>query len=127
MSADEIDTKTTARKALGARLRQVREAPPYWSRPDLARLLRAAADPRDRPGLPHVKTLAEMIKHWENGKHAPGDRYRPLYCRVTGMTGRSCSVPRRGPCPAPWRRPMTRCWRGSRGCPPTRPNNCWTI
>ncbi|MFV2179935.1 hypothetical protein ACFHW2_43270 [Actinomadura sp. LOL_016] len=75
-----------AKKAIGARLRQVREAPPRWSRPDLARLLRDAADPRDRACMPHVKPLAEMIKHWENGKHVPGDRYRPLHSRVTGMS-----------------------------------------
>ncbi|NVI91237.1 transcriptional regulator [Actinomadura sp. BRA 177] len=74
------------KKAIGLRLRKAREAPPYWSRPDLARLLRAAADPRDRPGLPHVSPLAEMIKHWEAGKFVPGHRYRPLYVKVTGMS-----------------------------------------
>lgn len=80
------DATAAAKKAIGARLRRVREAPPRWSRPDLARLLRAAADPRDRATLPHVKTLAEMIKHWESGKHSPGDRYRPLYAKVTGRS-----------------------------------------
>lgn len=77
---------TPGKQAIGARLRAEREAPPYWSRPDLARLLRDAADPRDRPNLPHVKPLAEMIKHWEAGKSAPSPRYRALYCRVTGRT-----------------------------------------
>ncbi|MGI5325512.1 hypothetical protein [Actinomadura nitritigenes] len=77
---------TPGKKAIGARLRAEREAPPYWSRPDLARLLRDAADPRDRTGLPHVKTLADMIKHWEAGKNVPWPRYRALYCRVTGKT-----------------------------------------
>lgn len=86
MSADEIDAKNAAKKAIGARLRQVRVAPPYWSRPELARLLRAAADPRDRAGLPHVESLRQMIKHWENGKYTPLARYRTLYCRVTGMS-----------------------------------------
>ncbi|WP_131738394.1 hypothetical protein [Actinomadura roseirufa] len=77
---------TPGKKAIGARLREVREAPPYWSRPELARLLRGAADPRDRPGLPHVKTLAEMIKHWEAGKWTPNTRYRALYAKATGMS-----------------------------------------
>ncbi|GGV33715.1 hypothetical protein GCM10010182_66840 [Actinomadura cremea] len=52
MSSEET---IAVRKAIGARLRQMRETPPRWSRPDLARLLRAAADPRDRAGMPHVK------------------------------------------------------------------------
>ncbi|WP_286991006.1 hypothetical protein [Thermomonospora sp. CIF 1] len=37
---------STDRQALGARLRAAREADPYWSREQMARLLRAAADPR---------------------------------------------------------------------------------
>ncbi|QXJ22760.1 helix-turn-helix transcriptional regulator [Actinomadura graeca] len=77
---------TPDKKAIGARLREIREAPPYWSRSELARLLRAAADPRDRPGLPHVGPLTEMIKHWETGKRTPSRRYRALYARVTGLT-----------------------------------------
>ncbi|WP_242906331.1 hypothetical protein [Actinomadura terrae] len=75
------------KKAIGVLLREAREAPPYWSRADLARLLREAADPLDRPHLPHVPALANMIKNWENGKHAPNARYQTLYCRVTGKTG----------------------------------------
>ncbi|OLT34370.1 hypothetical protein BJF79_07315 [Actinomadura sp. CNU-125] len=27
-----------------------------------------------------------MIKHWENGKHAPRKHYRPLYAKVTGKS-----------------------------------------
>ena len=83
MSSEETNA---VKKTIGVRLRRAREAPPRWSRPDLARLLRGAADPRDRAGMPHVKPLAEMIKHWENGKYIPGDRYRSLYSRVTGMS-----------------------------------------
>ncbi|GGV45222.1 hypothetical protein GCM10010182_82020 [Actinomadura cremea] len=30
--------------------------------------------------------LAEMIKHWENGRHAPSSHYRELYVKVAGMT-----------------------------------------
>ncbi|QXJ26379.1 transcriptional regulator [Actinomadura graeca] len=71
---------------MGARLRQVREAPPYWSRAELARLLRAAADPRDRANMPHVPSLIEMIKQWEAGRHLPNPRYRALYARVTGRS-----------------------------------------
>ncbi|MQY03326.1 transcriptional regulator [Actinomadura macrotermitis] len=74
MSADK--------KLIGARLRAAREAVPYWSRAELARRLRAAADPRERPGLPHVASLVGMIKQWEAGKYVPGRRYRALYARV---------------------------------------------
>lgn len=88
------------KKAIGARLREEREAPPYWSRAELARLIRRAADPRDRPGLPHVQTLAQMIKHWEAGKNLPNPRYRALYCRVTGRAETdlfTAQPPARGP------------------------------
>ncbi|QXJ20707.1 helix-turn-helix transcriptional regulator [Actinomadura graeca] len=74
------------KKAVGARLREVREAPPYWSRAELARLLRAAADPRDRVNMPHVPSLVTMIKQWESGKWLPNPRYRVLYARVTGLS-----------------------------------------
>ncbi|WP_019632506.1 hypothetical protein [Actinomadura atramentaria] len=63
---------------VGARLRALRETSPYWSRTDLARRLRAAADPADRDRLPHVPSLATSIKQWETGKHLPGRRYRWL-------------------------------------------------
>ncbi|MFC5750422.1 hypothetical protein [Actinomadura rugatobispora] len=72
----------TDKKAIGLRLREVREATPYWSRGKLARLLRAAADPREREDLPHVQSLTDMIKQWESGKHLPAPRYRKLYARV---------------------------------------------
>ncbi|WP_211245678.1 hypothetical protein [Actinomadura oligospora] len=74
------------KKAIGARLRATREAPPCWSRAELARQLRAAAHPADRQGMPRVASLADMIKQWERGDHAPGPRYRPLYTRATGRT-----------------------------------------
>ncbi|MFI6522273.1 helix-turn-helix domain-containing protein [Spirillospora sp. NPDC050679] len=70
-------------KSIGARLRAAREAPPYWSRAELARRLRAAADPRELPDIPHVPSLASMIKQWEAGRYAPGRRYRPLYAQAT--------------------------------------------
>ncbi|MBW8484771.1 hypothetical protein [Actinomadura parmotrematis] len=73
---------STDRRAVGARLRALREAPPRWSRAEMSRLLRAAADPRDRAAMPHVETLTGMIKAWERGDHLPGPRYRPLYARV---------------------------------------------
>ena len=72
------------KKAIGARLRAAREEPPYWSRPELARLLRDAADQRVRDRMPHVLSLKEMIKQWETGKYVPNPRYRALYVRVTG-------------------------------------------
>src|SRR5512139_121525 len=71
---------------IGARLRAEREATPYWSRGRLARLLRDAADPRERDDLAHISSLTDMIKQWENGKHVPDHRYRKLYCEVTGKT-----------------------------------------
>lgn len=74
------------KKAIGARLRAARVEPPYWSRPELARRLRAAADPRDRPGLPHVASLKDQIKQWEAGRWTPNPRYRVLYSRATGKT-----------------------------------------
>ncbi|MCP2336715.1 hypothetical protein [Actinomadura rupiterrae] len=73
------------KRAIGARLRAAREAPPYWSRAEMARRLRAAADPADRQGLPHVASLADMVKQWERGDHTPGARYRPLYAVATGL------------------------------------------
>lgn len=92
MSADK--------KALGARLREAREATPYWSREELARRLRAAADPRELPDIPHVKSLASMIKQWERGDVRPSTRYRRLYARVLDTTeahlfGPNVSVRRR--------------------------------
>jgi hypothetical protein len=72
------------KQAIGARLRQAREAPPYWSRGEFARLLRARATSDERPYVAHVGTLTDMIKQWESGKHLPSHRYRRLYARVTG-------------------------------------------
>jgi len=71
---------------IGARLREAREAPPYWSRSEMARRLRAAADPRELDDLPHVPSLEGMIKQWEAGRYTPGRRYRPLYARATGRS-----------------------------------------
>lgn len=78
MSADK--------KVIGARLRAAREATPYWSRSEMARRLRAAADPAEREDLPHVPALASEIKQWENGRYCPGRRYRRLYAAATGRS-----------------------------------------
>ncbi|RKS79269.1 hypothetical protein BZB76_0721 [Actinomadura pelletieri DSM 43383] len=75
---------SAARKIIGARLREIREADPYWSRGDLARLMRTTATPEELPHVAHVPPLTDMIKQWEAGKHTPGPRYRRLYARVTG-------------------------------------------
>lgn len=90
------------KKAIGARLRAVREAPPRWSRPEMARQLRAAAHPLDRPGLPHVASLADMIKQWERGQWIPNPQYRALYAAATGrqeaeLFGQEPSPPRSTP------------------------------
>ncbi|MDL4772911.1 hypothetical protein [Actinomadura xylanilytica] len=73
-------------KAIGARLRAAREEPPYWTRGDLARLLRRAAAPGELEHVAHVKSLIDMIKQWEAGAWLPGPRYRPLYARVLKTT-----------------------------------------
>ncbi|MFC9973431.1 hypothetical protein ACFVH6_21315 [Spirillospora sp. NPDC127200] len=73
-------------ESIGARLRAAREAPPYWSRAEMARRLRAAADPRELPDIPHVASLVSMIKQWEAGRYTPGRRYRPLYAQATGQS-----------------------------------------
>lgn len=76
MSADK--------SVIGARLRAAREAPPRWSRSELARRLRAAAHPDERADLPHVPALTGEIKQWESGRYCPGPRYRRLYAIATG-------------------------------------------
>jgi len=79
---------STDRQALGARLRAAREADPYWSREQMARLLRAAADPRELESgtIAHVKSLARRIKAWERGDAVPALKYRRLYARVLETT-----------------------------------------
>ncbi|GAA4396156.1 hypothetical protein GCM10023088_78430 [Actinomadura verrucosospora] len=77
---------TPGSKEIGRRLRAAREAPPRWSRAEMARRLRTAADPDERARLPHVASLADQIKQWEAGKWAPSARYRELYVRATGRT-----------------------------------------
>ncbi|MFD0857156.1 hypothetical protein ACFQ07_33440 [Actinomadura adrarensis] len=52
------------RKAIGARLRGLREGPPHRSREKWAILLRNAAEPR-ADQLPGLRSLADMIKQWE--------------------------------------------------------------
>ncbi|MGI5204704.1 hypothetical protein ACQEU6_24370 [Spirillospora sp. CA-108201] len=74
---------TPGSKEIGRRLRAVREAPPHWSRSEMARRLRTAADPDERVRLPHVASLVDQIKQWEAGKWAPSARYRELYVRAT--------------------------------------------
>ncbi|MFI0417784.1 hypothetical protein [Spongiactinospora sp. 9N601] len=75
MSADET---------FGIRLRKLREAPPYWSRSDLARRIRDAAHPDD--DIPHVPSLVSSIKQWESEIHMPGRKYRPLLARALGVS-----------------------------------------
>lgn len=65
--------KTTA----GARLRARREAE-GWSRSELARRIRAAADEMTRRDLSKVPSLTTMIKQWETGQHKPSSRYETL-------------------------------------------------
>lgn len=62
----------------GARLRAERDDR-GWSRPELARRMREAADERTRQALPDVANLTDMIKAWEAGKHAQTARYRSLW------------------------------------------------
>ncbi|WP_131741263.1 transcriptional regulator [Actinomadura roseirufa] len=82
---------TADKKAIGARLRRLREEPrdrhgrAHRSREKWALMLRAAAGP-DADGLPTVRSLADMIKQWERGDYIPGPIYRPLYARVTGLS-----------------------------------------
>jgi len=96
LSGRKVHRMFPDKKAIGARLRKERENPPYWSRSELARLLRAAADPRDRPGLPHVSPLTEMIKHWEAGKRTPSRRYRALYAAALKLSETELFGPERG-------------------------------
>jgi len=79
---------STDRQALGARLRAAREADPYWSREQMARLLREAADPQELESgtIAHVPSLARRIKAWERGDAVPAFKYRRLYARVLGVT-----------------------------------------
>ncbi|WP_344941647.1 transcriptional regulator [Actinomadura miaoliensis] len=72
------------KKIIGARLREVRESSPYWTRGEMARLLRDKATPQELPHIAHVKDLTDMIKQWEAGKWIPRPRYRALYCRLLG-------------------------------------------
>ncbi|RBQ18594.1 transcriptional regulator [Spongiactinospora rosea] len=83
-STDSIDSTDPAANEFGARLRELREAPPYWSRSDLARRIREAAHPGDE--IPHVASLVASIKQWESGQHMPGRKYRPLLARALGVS-----------------------------------------
>ncbi|WP_285496078.1 transcriptional regulator [Actinomadura sp. NBRC 104425] len=78
MSAEE--------KIIGARLREARESTPYWTRGEMARLLRDKATPEELPHIAHVNDLTDMIKQWETGNWIPRPRYRALYCRLLGKT-----------------------------------------
>ncbi|MCD0449822.1 transcriptional regulator [Actinocorallia sp. API 0066] len=64
-------------KPFGARLRARREGRD-WSRPDLARRLRAVAT----EALPEMTSLVQMIKQWETGTHVPGRLYTGLLRRA---------------------------------------------
>ncbi|RBQ20288.1 transcriptional regulator [Spongiactinospora rosea] len=71
-------------ETFAARLRRLREAPPYWSRADLARRIRAVAHADD--DIPHVSSLVGSIKQWESEIHMPGRKYRPLLARALGAS-----------------------------------------
>ncbi|MFP3962442.1 hypothetical protein SMC26_08950 [Actinomadura fulvescens] len=36
--------------------------------------------------MPGIESLTDMIRQWERGDHAPSERYRVLYSRITGKT-----------------------------------------
>lgn len=74
------------KKIIGARFREAREYSPYWTRGEMARLLRDKATPEQLPHIAHIKDLTDMIKQWEAGKWIPRPRYRTLYCRLLGRT-----------------------------------------
>ncbi|WP_242910902.1 transcriptional regulator [Actinomadura terrae] len=80
---------TSDKKAIGARLRELREEPrdqhgrPHRSREKWALVLRSAAGAA-ADELPGITSLAKMIQQWERGDHVPGPIYRPLYARATG-------------------------------------------
>ncbi|GAA4082832.1 hypothetical protein [Actinomadura miaoliensis] len=80
MSAD----KQVLRKAIGARLRAIREDDPYWTRGEMAQLLRGVATTAELPHIARLASLTDMIKQWEAGAHLPRRRYRLLYCRLSG-------------------------------------------
>jgi transcriptional regulator with XRE-family HTH domain len=85
------------RVELGRRLRYERDAR-GWSRPQLAARLRSAPGD-DHP--PEVRQLADMVKQWERGLHAPNDEYQRRYCHVFGMDVRVLFAELHVP-PSPW-------------------------
>lgn len=50
--AGKVHRMSADKRMIGARLRTAREESPRWSRAEMARRLRSAADPRELPGLP---------------------------------------------------------------------------
>lgn len=66
---------------IGARLRAEREDR-EWSRPEMARRLRACSGDDE---LPDVPNLTDMIKAWEKGKHAVSVRYQKHYAAAFGI------------------------------------------
>lgn len=88
---------------IGARLRAEREDR-EWSRPDMARRLRACSGDDE---LPDVPNLTDMIKAWEKGKHGVSVRYQKHYAAAFGIDRSVLFGDRHG---SLWRPAGTRGW-----------------
>ena len=86
-----------SRRLLGERLREARESPPYLSREELARRMRALATPEELKTLAHVKSLARRIRAWERGEAAPSKKYQRLYAQALGVQEEDLFQPRPSP------------------------------
>lgn len=72
-------------KRLGLKLRSERKAQGLTVF-GMAEALRDSAPERERRDLPKLADLQRKIRDWENGKWAPNERYRLLYCRALGLS-----------------------------------------
>lgn len=68
--------------------------PPYLSREELARRMRALATPEELKTLAHVKSLARRIRAWECGEAAPSKKYQRLYAQALGVQEEDLCQPR---------------------------------
>ncbi len=93
MSADK--------KAIGARPRRERKQR-RMTVEDLAEAFRDHTPERDRRHLPKLRDLCRMIRGYEAGEHAPGPRYRLLYCAAFGVD-EDWLFNEPGPAEPPWR------------------------
>jgi hypothetical protein len=71
-------------KALGAWLRQQREARD-WTRPDMARQLIKAGQARGDKSMPGMNSMCHNIYRWERGADGLSERYKLCYCRALGI------------------------------------------